>query len=56
MPNFNFSDDEHSLLKEVVKSYLSELHTEIQRTDKETYKSMLKKKEDTLKEIVNKIS
>ena len=49
MNEINFTNDEVTALHDVLKNYLSELHTEISYTDDRVFKAALKKRQDILR-------
>ena len=50
----NLTGEETSLLVDVLKEYLAELHSEIRDTDDSRFKKSLQQKEQTLRGIVSK--
>ena len=55
MAAINLSADEATVLHDVVRNYLSELHTEISHTDDREFKAALKRRQALLGEIVERL-
>jgi len=55
METFTLSREERELLNRIVTNYLSELRMEIADTDQLAFKENLRKEEDILNELINKI-
>lgn len=55
MVNLELSPDEAAMLRDVLKSYLSDLHTEIAHTDSRDFRAGLKKVEAFLKAQVERL-
>jgi len=55
METFTLSREERELLNRIVTNYLSELRMEIADTDKLSFKESLRKEEDILNDLINKI-
>ncbi len=55
METFTLSREERELLNRIVTNYLSELRMEIADTDKLSFKEGLRKEEDILNDLINKI-
>ena len=56
MDAINFTEDEFTALHDVVKNYLSELHTEISYTDDRDFKAALKKRQVILQGALKKLA
>lgn len=54
MVNIEFTDDEIETLKDIFKSYLSDLRMEIADTDQMDFREFLKAKEETLNNVIKK--
>ena len=52
MLQIELTDEEQHILKEILKSDLSDLRMEIRETDDRTFKAMLKNKEQVLQNIL----
>jgi len=55
MGAIDLTPEERELLVEVLENYLSDLRAEISDTDSFTFKSQLKERKETLKDIVVKL-
>lgn len=55
MANLELSQEEASMLREILESYLSDLRMEISDTDKMSFREGLKKKEVFLKDVIQKL-
>ena len=55
MASLEFSQQEIDMLNKIVKSYLSELRMEIADTDQLSFKKELRKEEDMLNNLINKL-
>jgi len=55
MESLEFSQQERDMLNKIVKSYLSELRMEIADTDQLSFKKDLRKEEDMLNNLINKL-
>ena len=55
METFTLSREERELLDRIVTNYLSELRMEIADTDQLSFKENLRKEEDILNDLINKI-
>ncbi|HEY8099497.1 MAG TPA: hypothetical protein VIF82_01995 [Burkholderiaceae bacterium] len=55
MSHLELNDLEQEALVEVLKSFLSELRTEVVHTDRYSYKEHLKEQEDVVKRILGKL-
>ncbi len=55
MESLEFSQQERDMLNKIVKSYLSELRMEIADTDQLSFKKELRKEEDMLNNLINKL-
>lgn len=55
MSNLELNDPEQEALTEVLKNALSELRSEVGRTDRETYRAHLKEQEYWIKGILNRL-
>ena len=53
MTTLDMSDEERTLLADVVEGYLSELRMEISDTDSQDYRKMLKDRKDVLLKILS---
>jgi len=56
MDAINLTEDEVTVLHDVVKTYLSELHAEISHTDDRDFKAALKKRQQTLQGTLEKLA
>jgi hypothetical protein len=56
MDALNLTADEATTLRDVVQSYVSELHTEISHTDDREFKAALKKRRELLQGVLGKLS
>ncbi len=56
MNTVGFTDDEITVLHDVVKNYLSDLHTEISYTDDRDFKAALRRRQEILKSAEQKLS
>ena len=56
MDTLNLTEDEGTTLRDVVQSYLSELHTEMSHTDDREFKAALKKRRELLQGALEKLS
>lgn len=52
----NLSADETTALHDVVKNYLTELHTEISYTDDRDFKAALKRRQGILQVVLEKLA
>ncbi len=55
MENLEFSQQEIDMLNKIVKSYLSELRMEIADTDQSSFKNELRKEEELLSKLIEKM-
>lgn len=55
MESFEFSQQEKEILNKIVASYLSELRMEIADTDQLSFKKVLRKEEDLLNKLIEKM-
>ncbi len=55
MENLEFSQQEIDMLNKIVKSYLSELRMEIADTDQSSFKNELRKEEELLNKLIEKM-
>lgn len=55
MESFEFSQQEKDILNKIVASYLSELRMEIADTDQLSFKKELRKEEDLLNKLIEKM-
>lgn len=55
MSHLELNDLEQEALVEVLKSFLSELRTEVVHTDRHAYKERLKEQEDLVKRILGRL-
>jgi len=56
METINFTEGEVTVLHDVVKNYLTELHTELSYTDDRDFKTALKKRQETLQIVLLKLA
>ncbi|MHC4373986.1 MAG: hypothetical protein ACYSO0_02770 [Planctomycetota bacterium] len=56
MEAINLTEDEVKVLHDVVKNYLTELHTELSYTDDRDFKAALKKRQETLQVVLLKLA
>jgi len=56
MEAINLTEDEVTVLHDVVKNYLTELHTELSYTDGRDFKAALKKRQETLQVVLLKLA
>lgn len=56
MNSINLSDTEVTVLHDVVKNYLSDLHTEISYTDDRDYKAALRRRQQALQSANEKLA
>jgi hypothetical protein len=56
METINLTDAEAIALQGIVKTCLSELHTEISHTDSRDYKALLKEQQETLQVVLLKLA
>jgi uncharacterized FlgJ-related protein len=56
MEAINLTDDEVVVLHDVVKNYLTELHTELSYTDNRDFKAALRKRQETLRLVFQKLN
>ena len=56
METLNLTDAEATALQEVLKTYLSELRTEISYTDDRDYKATLKQEQEALQVLLLKLA
>ena len=55
MASLEFSQHEIDMLNKIVKSYLSELRMEIADTDQSSFKNGLRKEEELLNKLIEKM-
>jgi len=55
MDPLNLTEDEVTVLRDVVRDYLSELHTEISHTDDRDFKAALKRRQGILQGVLEKL-
>lgn len=55
MFQLELNEREHQALAEALKSFLSELRTEVSHTDRQAYRQALKDQEDVLKGIMARL-
>jgi len=55
MSSLEFSQQEIDMLNKIVKSYLSELRMEIADTDQSSFKNGLRKEEELLNKLIEKM-
>ena len=55
MDPLNLTEDEVTVLRDVVRDYLSELHTEISHTDDRDFKAALKRRQEILRGVLEKL-
>ena len=55
MANNDLSQDEKELLGKIVRNYLSDLRMEIANTDQLSFKDNLRKEEDMLNSMIDKL-
>ncbi len=55
MENLEFSQQERDILNKIVTSYLSELRMEIADTDQLSFKKELRKEEELLNKLIEKM-
>lgn len=55
MASLEFSQQEIDMLNKIVKSYLSELRMEIADTDQSSFKNELRKEEELLNKLIEKM-
>ena len=55
MASLEFSQQEIDMLNKIVKSYLSELRMEIADTDQSSFKNVLRKEEELLNKLIEKM-
>jgi len=51
----SLTDDEITVVRDVIQNYLSDLHTEISHTDDRDFKAALKRRQDLLQGILQKL-
>ena len=51
----NLTDDEITVVRDVIQNYLSELHTEISHTDDRDFKAALRRRQEILQGILEKL-
>ncbi len=56
MASLEFSQQEIDMLNKIVKSYLSELRMEIADTDQSSFKNGLRKEEELLNKLIEKLN
>jgi len=56
MDVINLAEDETTVLHDVVKNYLTELHTEISYTDDRDFKAALKRRQEILQVVLLKLA
>lgn len=56
MDTIDLTEAEASTLRDVIKNYLSELHSEISHTDDRDFKAALKRRLELLQGILDKLS
>ena len=55
MDTINLTDNEITVVRDVIQNYLSELHTEISHTDDRDFKAALRRRQDLLQGILQKL-
>lgn len=55
MHTLNFTDDERTLLIEMLETELAKLSHEIHQTDKREYRDMLEEKHSTLQQLLKRL-
>ncbi len=55
MDAINLTDNEITVVRDVIQNYLSELHTEISHTDDRDFKAALKRRQDLLQGVLQKL-
>ena len=55
MDPLDLTEDEVMALRDVVRDYLSELHTEISHTDDRDFKAALKRRQEILRGVLEKL-
>ena len=55
MDAINLTDNEITVVRDVIQNYLSELHTEISHTDDRDFKAALRRRQDLLQGILQKL-
>jgi len=55
MASLEFSQQEIDMINKIVKSYLSELRMEIADTDQSSFKNELRKEEELLNKLIEKM-
>ena len=55
MTRIDLNPDEAGMLKEVLESYLSDLRMEIGRTENMSFREEMKKREELLKRLIQKL-
>lgn len=55
MSHVELNDQEREMLTEVLKSFLSDLRTEVSHTDRLAYRDRLKAQEHLVREILGKV-
>lgn len=55
MFQLELNEREHQALAEALKSFLSELRTEVSHTDRQAYRKQLKDQEEVIKAIVARL-
>lgn len=55
MLQLELNDEERETLTEVLKSFLSELRTEVSHTDRQAYRARLRDQEQMIKTILGKV-
>ena len=55
MDAIDLTEPETAALRDVVQSYLSELHTEISHTDDRDFKAALRKRQELLQGVLEKL-
>ena len=56
MDAISLTDDEITVVRDVIQNYLSDLHTEISHTDDRDFKAALKRRQDLLQGILQKLA
>ena len=55
MPNLELTEDEAALLTELLQSHLGDLRMEIAGTDLQSFRDKLRKKEEIIKQMIDRL-
>jgi hypothetical protein len=56
MMRLELNDVEQRVLAEALESFLSDLRTEVVHTDRQSYRQQLREQEQTLKDVLSKLT